>query len=91
MGRHKGVRVETCQIDLSNMDEESRRKYSEAIAGKDIGVLVNNAGLSYEFVTYFEEVSPKRIDDMLSVNNVAPTVLTHLTLPHFLKKKKGAV
>lgn len=87
--------IETLQIDLAQLNGASVKRFSEAIANKDIGILVNNAGIAYEYTQYFDEVSEERIQDMMSTNSIAPTLLIHRVIKEkFLKKtteKKGAI
>ena len=58
----------------------------EAIA---IDFLINNAGLGD--LGPFAASDQTRIDEMLSVNIVALTALTHRLLPAMLKQKRGAI
>jgi len=85
------VTVETLQMDLSHMSKEDKSRYLKCIEDKDVGVLVNNAGLSYPYVQYFHEVEEALIEDIVEVNSKVPTWLAYATMPKFLKKNKGAV
>jgi 17beta-estradiol 17-dehydrogenase / very-long-chain 3-oxoacyl-CoA reductase len=88
---NKSVKADTLCIDLSKMSDDDLLAYRESIADKDVGVLVNNAGLSYPYTMYFDEVDDQRIEDMMAVNVRAVTMLTKATIGKFLAKKKGAV
>ena len=67
-------KTETLAIDYSNFDAAAREKVKAAIAGKDIGVLLNNVGISYEFPEYFHLLDEDRVAKLLSV----PGLLWHL-------------
>lgn len=87
--QYNDITVETLQIDLSKLDETAQQNYVNAIEKKDVGILINNAGLSYKYVTYFDEVDQNHLENMVYVNNLSPTILIHRTLPFFLKKDKS--
>jgi short-subunit dehydrogenase len=55
----------------------------------DIDLLINNAGL--EFPSPFHDLSEKDISDIISVNLVAPLVLTKLVLPEMLRRGRGHI
>ena len=40
----------------------------EALAPLDVGILVNNVGLSYDHAEYFENVDSQLIDDLIRIN-----------------------
>jgi len=89
--KNSTVEIASLEMDLAHLTEENKKNYREFIEKKDIGVLVNNAGLAYPFTQYFHEVEEQWINDMIEVNNKTATWLVHATMPQFLKKKKGAV
>jgi len=54
-------------------------------------VLVNNVGMSYDYTTYFHELTDSRVDQIMSVNVGSTTWMTRIVLQKMLDKKKGAV
>ena len=46
-------------VDLSILSTEDQEQIDEIIKDKDVGILINNAGVSYPFVQYFHEVDQK--------------------------------
>lgn len=76
-------------VDLSQsneVDELCAWLEREKIA---VDFLVNNAGLGDRGV--FATSDPQRVQEMLSVNMVALTVLTRALLPAMIQKKRGAI
>ncbi|KAJ3339590.1 hypothetical protein HDU93_008007 [Gonapodya sp. JEL0774] len=66
------------------------RKELEA-KGDMISVLVNNAGVSYDFPTPFEELSQAKSDQIIDVNCKAVMRITKLIMPSMLTRKNGLV
>ena len=48
---YDGVEVRYVVCDYSNFDQKARAAVRDAIKGLDVGVLVNNVGVSYRYVT----------------------------------------
>jgi 17beta-estradiol 17-dehydrogenase / very-long-chain 3-oxoacyl-CoA reductase len=63
----------------------------ESIRGLDVGVLVNNAGLSYPYARYFHEVDQELMRALIQVNVEAVTRITHAVLPGMVERKRGAI
>ena len=57
--------------------------------GADVDVLVNNAGLLYN--GYFDEIALAKQEDLLAVNVVALTALTHLIANDMLARGRGRI
>jgi len=59
----------------------------QALGGLDM--LINNAGIM-DF-TLFEHHDPKRIEQMISINVIAPMLLVRVVLPHLLAQNSGRI
>jgi len=67
------------------------KNIEESLADKDIGILVNNVGVSYDQLNYFHEDSEENMWNMINVNICSMTMMTKMILPGMLAKKKGAI
>lgn len=63
----------------------------ESIRGLDVGVLVNNAGVSYPYARYFHEVDEELMRSLIRVNVEGVTRVTHAVLPGMVDRKRGAI
>ena len=63
----------------------------ESLANKDIGILVNNVGVAYDRLNYFQEDSKENMWNMINVNICSMTIMTKMILPGMLRKKRGAI
>ena len=82
-----GVEIVVAPADLSMntfMDD-----LKEFIDGREVGILINNAGFGYNGV--FDEGDVSKFTDMIHVNCIAPTILTHHFLRQMKSKKRGAI
>jgi 17beta-estradiol 17-dehydrogenase / very-long-chain 3-oxoacyl-CoA reductase len=89
--KYPKVLVKTIDVDYSNFDEAAKTKVEDELKNLDIGVLINNVGISYQFPKYFHELDDERVDQLISVNINSTTLMTRIVLPGFVKKRKGAI
>lgn len=57
----------------------------------EIGILVNNVGLSHKFAQYFLEASEQRLRDIIELNCQATVRMTHLILPTMVARGRGII
>jgi short-subunit dehydrogenase len=62
-----------------------------ALSGKDVGVLVNNVGVSYPHPKYFHELTDTELEGLTTLNVTSTVAMTRLALPAMLEKRKGAI
>lgn len=83
------VDVEIIIADFSK-GKEIYASIADGLKGKEIGILVNNVGVSYG-CSYLEDASDEDLWNMVIVNVAAMTMMTKLVLPIMKSRKKGAI
>lgn len=89
--KYSKTQIKIVVFDFSSDLNEGVKKISEAIAGLDVGVLINNAGISYPYARFFHEVDDELLSNLIKVNVEGTTKVTQAVLPGMLERKKGAI
>ncbi|XP_042294709.1 inactive hydroxysteroid dehydrogenase-like protein 1 [Sceloporus undulatus] len=63
----------------------------KALLGKDIGILVNNAGVFYSRLDCFTSLTEAKMWELIDVDIGAATMMIHMVLPGMVQRKKGAI
>jgi len=82
--------VKYLAVDLSKLDDTFPDKL-RGTGVKDIGVLVNNVGMSYEVPAPFHELSLSFLRSIVDLNVKAAVEVTHAVLPHMRTKRRGLI
>lgn len=85
------TQIKTIVVDFSGDLDEGVKKIKETIEGLDIGVLINNVGVSYPYARFFHEVDDKLLADLIKVNVKGTTKVTQAVLPGMVQRKRGAI
>ncbi|CAG0880510.1 unnamed protein product, partial [Darwinula stevensoni] len=84
--------TETLMIPADFTELDIYDGIKEKVAGRDIGVLVNNVGMASDPQPFLDvPEGEKTFQDMLLVNNMSMVRMTHMILPGMVKKGKGVV
>lgn len=81
------VSVEVVLAELS--EKEGIHKVIEALRGKQVEALVNNAGFGIS--SHFQNCELDRAEQLANVNVIAPMELIHAVLPEMIKQKSGTI
>mmetsp|Transcript_31728 Transcript_31728/g.100801 ORF Transcript_31728/g.100801 Transcript_31728/m.100801 type:complete len:331 (-) Transcript_31728:1591-2583(-) len=88
----KGVKVEYLQLDFGSFgSDDSLAKVKGAVSGKDVGVLVNNVGMSYDHPKYYEELSSDEVQGLIKLNVTSVAHMSHIVLAGMKERKRGAI
>lgn len=92
LNRTYGVEVKTVAVDLSKINsEEALAPIAQVLNGLDVGVLINNAGMSYKHPEYLEEIESSVDVDLITINTIAPLLLTKLILKGMKSRRRGFI
>jgi len=87
----KAKSVEILAIDLGNIREDDYRSIQTVVDQTEIGVLVNNVGVSYDYPQLYHDLKPEFIKNLLRVNIEATALITKIILPGMVLRKKGCI
>lgn len=86
------VEVETLQVDFATFgDAASLAKVHACLDAKDVGVLVNNVGRSYDHPMYYEELPEDEVRLLNQLNVTSVAHMTHIVLPGMKERRRGAI
>lgn len=91
VAKYGSVHIKSVVVDFSGDLSEGIKRITEAIEGLDVGVLINNVGVSYPYGRFFHEVDEELLNNLIKVNVEGTTKVTHAVLPGMLKRKRGAI
>ncbi|KAM3404593.1 hypothetical protein ACQJBY_007596 [Aegilops geniculata] len=90
--KHPKTEVRTFVLDFAAEGlADGVEALKDSIRGLDIGVLVNNAGVSYPYARYFHEVDEELMRSLIRVNVEGITRVTHAVVPGMVERKRGAI
>jgi len=85
------VEVRTAAVDMSNTTIETYTTLAKDHGDLDVGIIVNNVGLSYEHPEYLDACSSDRLWKLMHINVVPGTMLIKEFIPGMVSRKKGLV
>ena len=91
--KYPKVQVKNMAVDFSRFgeDEDLMDKVRAAVETVDVGVLINNVGMSYDFCKYFHELRDDQVRDLTNLNVQSTTWMTRYVLPGMNTRKGGYI
>ncbi|CEH11754.1 3-ketoacyl-reductase [Ceraceosorus bombacis] len=88
------VETKVVAIDFATAGPKAEKGWADlksAVEGLDVGVLVNNVGVSHSMPVPFAETSDGEIDSIVNVNISSLLKVTKLVLPGMQKRRRGLI
>jgi len=88
---YDGVQVSYLVCDYSKFDKAAQEKVAKVVTGLEVGVLVNNVGVSYRYPMFFHELSDGEVQNLMTMNIDSTVWMTRMVIPGMLERKKGVI
>lgn len=86
-----GVEVKYITCDYSKFDDKAKAAIKAVLDSLEIGVLINNVGMSYRYPRFFHELPDEEVTDLMVMNIDSTVWMTRMVLPGMIQRKKGAI
>jgi len=84
-----GIETKIIDVDFTKADIYDRIK--NELKDLDIGVLVNNVGMSYDHPEYFTQVEDDLCERLINCNIHSVSQMTRIVLPGMAERKRGVI
>lgn len=88
---YSGVEVDFVVCDYSNFDSKAKETVSKSVENLDIGILINNVGVSYRYPRYFHEITDEEVTALIEMNVNSTTWMTRYIIGGMIERKRGAI
>ena len=88
---YDGVEVKYIVCDYSKFDKAAQDSVKKQLAGFEIGILINNVGVSYRYPRFFDELPDEEVQNLITMNIDSAVWMTRMVLPGMLERKSGAI
>ena len=89
--KYPKVSVKTEVVDFASFSVKDAQRITDMLSGIEVGVLVNNVGISYAFPQWYHELTDDEISSLMTINMQSVVWFTRAVLPQMLSRKRGAV
>lgn len=89
--KYPKVEVTVVAVDYSKFDAAAQARVKKVVDNLDVGVLVNNVGMSYPRPYDFLEAPLELTDRLVEVNINSMTRMTYLVLPGMKSRRRGCI
>ena len=86
--KYPSVTVKTEVVDFAKFSQKDTARMTELLSKLEVGVLINNVGISYAFPQWFNELTDDEVQQLMTVNIESVVWMTRAVLPQMLQRKK---
>ncbi|CAA0833732.1 Very-long-chain 3-oxoacyl-CoA reductase-like protein [Striga hermonthica] len=83
--------IKTLEVDFSGDAAWGAARVKEAVKGLDIGVLINNVGVTYPRATFFHDVDERIWMNLVRVNVESTSYVTKAVVPGMVARGRGVI
>lgn len=76
---------------MSDMSAANRSRIANEVSSLDVGILVNNVGISYACPELYADLDEDRATKLISMNVETVTYMTRMVLPGMVQRKRGCI
>ncbi|KAI3423051.1 uncharacterized protein J3R85_011343 [Psidium guajava] len=91
LAKYGKVQIKTVVVDFAGDLDAGVERIRETIEGLDVGILINNVGVSYPYARFFHELDEELLKNLIKINVEGTTKVTQAVLAGMIKRKKGAI
>ncbi|MED6119337.1 Very-long-chain 3-oxoacyl-CoA reductase-like protein [Stylosanthes scabra] len=89
--QHPHIVVKAIQMDFSGDTAEGLRRIAAATQELDVGILINNVGITYPGAMFFDKVEEKVWRKIVRVNVEGTTRVTRAVVVGMMERRRGAI
>src|SRR5437762_11529331 len=88
---HPNLKIDQVAMDFAENRDSDYESIQRKIKDLDIGVLVNNVGLSHSIPQSFADTAERDMKDIITVNDIGTLRITKLVVPGMITRKRGLI
>jgi 17beta-estradiol 17-dehydrogenase / very-long-chain 3-oxoacyl-CoA reductase len=90
--KYSKIEIDIVAYDFKNANlDDYKKEVLPALEKREIGILINNVGLAYDYADQLHHIDLQRNADICIVNCVPVSVLTAAIIPQMLKRNAGII
>lgn len=85
------IQTKILPMDFALNKDEDYAKLKALVDGLDVGILVNNVGMSHSIPVPFVKTPKEELRDIITINCVATLRVTQIVAPGMVQRKRGLI
>jgi 17beta-estradiol 17-dehydrogenase / very-long-chain 3-oxoacyl-CoA reductase len=89
--KYPDVTISYLVCDYSKFNKTAQGNVAKALKKLEVGVLINNVGVSYRYPMFFHELSDEEVQNLMTMNIDSTVWMTRFVLPGMVERKAGTI